>query len=71
MVDSNWIEEAAQEIRIGHLKVVGEILETDEIVEIIKAYCPFKSDTAYEEIGGTSRKLDQIIETLKFIRSNL
>ena len=67
----NWAEEAAKEIRIGHLKDAGEILDTDEILAIIERHCPFKPNTAYEEVGETSRKLDKILEILKFVRSNI
>ena len=60
----DWAEEAAKEIC-----EIFNLTDYDSIAVIIDRHCPFKRDTLYEEVGETSRKLDQILEMVKYLRS--
>lgn len=72
MIVKDWVEEAAREIRQLHVEYgkTEEIMETDDLIKVIEKHCPFKRDTAYEEVGEVSRKVDQILTLVKYIRSN-
>jgi hypothetical protein len=64
VIPKNWTLDAALDILN-----LPELIDSNQVIEIIEKHCPFKKDVAYEEVGTVSKKLDEILSILRYLRS--
>jgi uncharacterized protein YoxC len=69
MTTGLWALEAASEI-ISIVEKTGKLVES-QMIEVMQKHCPFKPNTLYEEVGETSRKLDEILAQIKTIKRQI
>jgi len=67
MVVKDWIQELVDELACEPMAGWSD----EKKKEIIERHCPFKRGVAYEEVGETSRKLDEIIASVRTLRRAL
>lgn len=66
-VMKDWIQDIVDELECEPI----EGWSSEKKKWIIEKHCPFKMGVAYEEVTETSRKLDEILASVKTLRRAL